>query len=490
MITQVQWRGSLLNTANKIKVPLIVATLVATSIGNVQALEMGFEGVLSYELRQNTDDINPDDEIGNADSEFANGLLAVFGEQRGVKLNAGFSAEIETERDLSDDGNAAVNTETRFIGAADYAVTPRTLRWYFGDLLTGVRNDDTVRLADDLDQDSRNIFITGPSYQSVVQGFSTTEARLFFVHQMEDDEEIEALYNFRASYQRDTTVGSFYGVEFNDIFTSVPEDINQDLGFVGEEDGDFNRASITAFTNRASQFSELYGEIGVTQYDTDDESLNGLTAEVRSTRFLGPRTTFTASLSHSLNDQALNTVEALIQGGGDDAGLQPEVDGIFEESRLDIAYSFDRPTSEFEFGLGIAQLNYRLLTGSAGDNIEIDGEDRNLGTVIASYAKTHSARLTGVYTAEYEREEFINRTDESDAFLLTANFNYRLTRSFVLEFSLEFDAAEGLNTRGNADNPVQIEIDETESRAILGVRWAPPTRASRELTVQLNSLLD
>jgi len=462
MITQVQWRGSLVNTANKIKVPLIVATLVATSIGNVQALEMGFEGVLSYELRQNTDDINPDDEIGNADSEFANGLLAVFGEQRGVKLNAGFSAEIETERDLSDDGNAAVNTETRFIGAADYAVTPRTLRWYFGDLLTGVRNDDTVRLADDLDQDSRNIFITGPSYQSVVQGFSTTEARLFFVHQMEDDEEIEALYNFRASYQRDTTVGSFYGVEFN----------------------------IAAFTHRERKFSELYGEIGITQYDTDDESLNGLTAEVRSTRFLGPRTTFTASLSHSLNDQALNTVEALIQGGGDDAGLQPEVDGIFEESRLDIAYSFDRPTSEFEFGLGIAQLNYRLLTGSAGDNIEIDGEDRNLGTLIASYAKTHTARLTGVYTAEYEREEFINRTDESDAFLLTANFNYRLTRSFLLEFSLEFDAAEGLNTRGNADNPVQIEIDETESRAILGVRWAPPTRASRELTVQLNSLLD
>jgi len=40
MITQVQWRGSLLNTANKIKVPLIVATLVATSIGNVISTRM------------------------------------------------------------------------------------------------------------------------------------------------------------------------------------------------------------------------------------------------------------------------------------------------------------------------------------------------------------------------------------------------------------------------------------------------------------------
>jgi len=435
-----QLRARLANKLNKIKVPSMVAFLVAASIGHVQALEMGFEGLLSYEFRQNTDDANPEDVAANADSEFANGLLAVFGEQRGSQLTAGFSAEIETERDLSDEGDATVNTETRFIGAADYAITPRTLHWYFGDVLTGVRNDDTVRLADDLDQDSRNIFITGPSYESVVQGFSTTQARLFFVHQMEDDEEIESLYNLRASYQRDTTIGSFYGVEFNDIFTSVPDDLNQDLGFAGLEDADFNRASITAFTNRARQFSELYGEIGITQYDTDDDSLNGLTAQVRSTRILGPRTTFTASLSHALNDQALNTVEALIQGGGDDAGLQPEVDGIFEESRLDVAYSFDRPTSQFEFGLGIAQLNYRLLAGSAGD--------------------------------------------------LAANFDYRLTRSFVLEFAFEFDAAEGLNTRGNVDNPLPIEIDETESRAILGIRWAPPTRASRELTVELNSLLD
>jgi len=468
----------------------MIALVSSASICNVYALEIGFEGVLSYEMRQNTDDINPDDDALNADTEFGNGLVTVFGEHSSTNFVAGFNAEIETEKNLTDENNAGVITETRFAGAADIAITPRTLRWHFGDLLTGVRNEDTVRLADDLDQDSRNIFITGPSYQSSVEGFSSTEARLLYISQSEDNDEVESLYNFQASYQRNSTENSFYGIQFNDVFTSVPQDEDQFPALPADLNGDYNRASVTIFKNRARPTSQLYGEIGITQYDTDSDSVNGLTAQVRSTRFLGPRTLFTAGISHSLNDQALNTVEALIQGDGDDAGLQPDVDGIFEETRLDVIYSKDTPFAELEFGAAVSQLNYRLLTDATTENFVVEGEDRNLATINLIFNKTHSARLRGVYTAEYEKEDFTNRDDSTEAYLLGASLFYRLNRSFELLFSLEFDAAEGLTTRGNVDDPIQFQIDETESRAEIGIRWAPPTRASREAIVQLNSLVE
>ncbi|MFT5046750.1 MAG: hypothetical protein ACI8UP_003729, partial [Porticoccaceae bacterium] len=61
---------------------------------------------------------------------------------------------------------------------------------------------------------------------------------------------------------------------------------------------------------------------------------------------------------------------------------------------------------------------------------------------------------------------------------------------FNLELSLAYDAATGIHTRGAANNLLPEKIDESETRAIIGVRWVPPSRASRELTVEINSLLE
>lgn len=470
---------------------LLVALLVGASCSSVGALEMGFEGLISYELRQNTDDANLDDGP-IPDTKLANGVISVFGEQRSRVLSAGFSGELETERNLDDD-NDTINTVTRFIGAADLAITPRTLHWYFGDVLASVRDEDTIRIADDLSQDSRNVFITGPTYESVIQGVSATDARFFYVHQSEDDEEFESLYNFSIRHQRDTTVGSFYGIRFNDIFTSVPDDPDLDPALAARADEDFNRMSLSVFNNRAREYSELYGELGATRYDTDEESITGLSAEVRYTRFLGPRTTFTTGITHSLNDQTLNTIEALLINGGDDAGLQPEVDGIFAETRIDARYQVDRPRSEYEFAISLAQLGYEALTGDAAEFLAIDGEDQYQSTATAFYSREFSQRWSGSLTAAFEREEYINRADNTDAMLITGEMAYTLTRSLALEMSLTYDTGEGLRTRfTQAANGIQedeIEIDETETRATIGIRWAPPTRASRELTVELTSLL-
>jgi hypothetical protein len=448
------------------------------------SLEIGFEGLASFELRQNT---TLDEDI--PDTEFGTGLIGVFGEQRSRSMSAGFSGELETQKNLTDD-DGTFNTDTRFIGAVDIAITPRTLRWYIGDVLSGVRNDDAVRIADDINQDSINVFVTGPSYQSEIQGVSTTTARFFYVHQSEDDEEVQSLYNFNASYQKDTTVGSFYGIRFNDIFTAVSDDPDQDPAFAVEDDDDFNRLSITAFNNREREFSEIYAEIGATSYTTADDSTNGLTAELRTNRILGPRSNFTAGISHSLNDDTLNTIEALFRGDGDDAGLQPEVDGIFAETRFDATYSIERPRSELDLGFSYALLDYKLLTGDASENILVDGEDQIQTTLNATFSKDYTNRLQGIFTAAYEIEEYQNRSDNSDAFLITADFAYTLTRSFNLELSLAYDAAKGVNTRGTLENPLIDLIDETETRAIIGIRWVPITRASRELTVEINSLLE
>ena len=62
--------------------------------GSALSLDVGFEGLVSYELRQNTDEINFANE-SIPDTEFATGLIGVFGEERNRSLNAGFSGEID-----------------------------------------------------------------------------------------------------------------------------------------------------------------------------------------------------------------------------------------------------------------------------------------------------------------------------------------------------------------------------------------------------------
>ena len=475
------------------KTTLTVAVAALLFTGAAQSLEIGFEGFLSYEMRQNTDEGSTDG-VNNfdeplPDTDFGNGLIGVFGEQRSRLFSAGFSGELETQKNLTDD-DAPYNTDSRFIGAGEFAITPRTLRWYFGDILTGIRNDDAVRLADDINEDTINVLVTGPSYQSEVEGVSSTSARLFYVHQSEDDEEVQSLYNFSVSHQRDTNAGSFYGVRFNDIYTAVVENPDEDPALVDLEDDDFNRMELSLFSSRIREFSEIYAEIGATRYTTENDTTEGLTAALNTTRTLGPRTTLSAGIEHSLNDQALNTIEALFVGGGDDAGLQPEIDGIFAETRINVNYVYEKRNSALEFGLSVAKLDYRLLTGNAAESIDIDGEDQYQGVVNASFAKNYTNRLRGVFSLAYEQEEFINRTDHSEAMLVGADLIYTLTRSLDLEFSLTYDTGEGVTTQGTVDDFIENIVDETETNATIGIRWVPPTRASRELTVEINSLLE
>ncbi len=470
---------------------LFLALLVSTSFGEVNALEVGFEGSVSYDSIQSTDNTAL---FGEQDSELNLGIaqITVFGEQRTRSLNAGFSGEFETRTGFEDEDDT-VNTVTRFTGSADVALSAQSLRWYFGNVLTGVRNEDSVRIADDLNQFSRNIFMTGPTYRSTTEGFGTTEARLFYVNQTQEDENLETLYSFSASHQRETTIGSFYGIRFNDIYTDEPDTFSADPTVADQIGEDINRITVSIFNNRARELTGLYTELGATRYQTDDEEVDGLTAIVRGSLTMGPETTLTAEISHSLNDQTIRTVDVLLEGGGDDDGLQPGANGIFAETRFDIGYSINRPVSEIEFSLSVAQLDYRLLTGNSVITTDADSQDQYQGTVEATYARRFGSRINTALSTAYEREEFINQPAYTDAILFSAELNYTLTRTLSLEMSVIYDAAEGVRSQVVAANGAvasfnAFPVDETQTRASIGIRWAPPSRAERGMGTGLVSL--
>lgn len=461
------------------RLSLLLSALLAFP---AQALDLGFEGRVALEHSDNIDSVNsPDEEAGQT----ANAVFGVYGEQRSRSLNAAFKGEIDTRSDVSED-DSSFDTLTRFLGAAEFSLTPRSWRWYVGDILGGVRTDDAVQTIDESDIDRRNVFVTGPSFEYDVEGRSRTRARLLYVNQTEESENLETLYSGTASYERDTTPGSYIGIRAGNVFTDLPEESeNPDI----RQEGDFNRSTLAVYTLRERGFLQLFGELGVTRYDADEESLDGFNARAEATRQLGPLTSISLSLSHDLNDQTLSTVESLIASGGDSVAVRPEVAGFFEETRLELGYSFQGTDTSVDVGAGVSRQDYRLLGADAALGLDADGQDQFQSFAFGALSKRLSLRLRSELSVSYERETFDNRNDETDSILATAMLFYSLSRSFELETGLVHDSASGLITRFNTGAAVEEDVDVTENRFIIGLRWAPPSRASQDLTVELKSLL-
>lgn len=448
----------------------------------VQSLELGFEGRLTVEHSDNVYGVNsPDEEDGTT----LGGLIGVYGEQRSRSVDAAFTGEIDTRRIVSEE-DPSFDTITRFLGAAEFALTPRSWRWYVGDILGGVRADNAIQTIDDTTIDRRNVFVTGPSFEYDIAGWSRTRARLLYVNQTEDSEELETLYTANVSHERDTTPGSYLGIKAGNVFTDLPDESdNPDLS----QEGDFNRSTVAVYANQLRGFLELYGELGATRYDADEESLNGLNAQVRAIRQLGPMTSVSASLTRDLNDQTLSTVESLIASGGNAVGLQPEVAGFFEETRLDVGYSFQSTVTSVDVGLGVAQQDYRVLGAEAQLGLDPDSEDQINGFAYGAISRRLSNRLRTELAISYERQTYDNRDDQTDSILASGQLIYRLSTSFELEGGIVHDTAEGVLTRFSSGIGVEEDIDITENRITIGLRWAPPSRASQDLTVELKSLL-
>lgn len=435
------------------------------------ALDLGFEGRIGIASSDNVLGVNrgtPEEDSG----VIGNSVIGVYGEQKGRLVRGAFAGELDSRQQL-DDEDAQISTVSRFLGAAEIQLTPRALSWYVGDILGSVRVDNALQPIDDAESERRrNVFVTGPSFIHDIDGFSRTRARLLYTFQSEEDEELETLYNAALAWERDLTPGSFWGLRFNDIYTQQPSD---------SDELDFNRASLAAFFNRLRGFTELYGELGVTQYDTDEESLNGVRARVNLTRTLGPTTSLTLALSRDLSDQTLNTVESLI---GDSQGVQPEADGFFDETTVEIGFSYQARATSLDLGAGMTLQDYRLL-GSVATG-DADALDQSQNFVFGTLNQGLGARLRSELGFSFQNEQFEELADERDSVLLSAALIYRLSRSFEIEGGVLGNYRNGRRTDGNG---MLEEIDVVENRLTLGIRWAPPSRASKDLTVELKSLL-
>ena len=442
--------------------------------GSAAALELGFESLISATASDNISADNAGEEVEGQTGTIEFG---VFGEQKGTKVRGAFEGRINAQRQI-DDPDDDFNSVTQFFGAAEWSITPRTLSWYVGDVMGGVRSDNGIQSIDDFDESRRNVFVTGPEFNFDIDSFSRVNARLLYINQSEDDVDLDTLYNASASWEIDSERGNTWGINVGDIYTDSPE---SDL------EGDFNRLTVAGFWRRLRGRNSYEAQLGGTRYDTEENSLNGANARLTFGRQLGPQTAISASFSRDLQDQTLSTIETLIADG---SGLAPNGDGFFDETRLDFAYDYTSALSAFDASIGFGQSDFRLLADNAGLTVAGDSEDRNNFYASTSFSRELTPRL-GLFTGlSYEKQDFINRLDNAQSVLGTLRLVYQLTRSFELEVGYRGSVSDGERTlvSDTTGNTVD-DIDITENRATIGLRWAPPSRASTDLTIELKSLL-
>lgn len=442
--------------------------------GHATALEIGFESLVSVNASDNVFGANSGEET---EGQVGYAQFGVFGEQKGTVLRGAFSGELYSQKQL-DDPDDDFNAITQFIGAAEFNITPRSFSWYVGDILGGVRTDDALQPIDDLDNTRRNVFVTGPTFSYDIDSFSRFNARVLYVNQSQDDLELESLYNASAGWEVDTDRGNTWGLLLGNIYTDNPE---------ANLEGDFNRFSLSGLWRRDRGRNAYEAQLGATRYDTDEESVDGVNARFLFTRQLGLESNINLSFTRDLRDQTLTAVETLIDTG---TGLTADGDGFFDETRIDLTYDFTSADTTFDIGVGAGQSDFRLLAGNAGFVMAGDLEDRNNFYAYTNYSYRLNPRTRVATSLSFAQQDFINREDNSQSVLGIASVVRRLSRSFELEFGYRVNVSEGVRTRSNATGADTLEdIDVTENRFTVGLRWAPPTRASKDLTIELKSLL-
>lgn len=438
------------------------------------ALEVGFESLITANASDNIGGANTGEE---EQGQLGYIQLGVFGSQAGTRVRGAFSGEISTSKQL-DDPDDNFTTITQFVGAAEVQVTPRAFTWYIGDILGSVRSDDGFQSFDETDDARRNVFVTGPEFRYELDSFSRVNARFLYVNQTQDDEQLEALFNSTASWSFDTDNGNTLGFNFSNVYTDNPEE---------NLEGDFNRFSLVAAWNRTRGRNTYEASLGGTRYDTKEESLNGVNARLAYIRQLGPQTTFRVAFTQDLRDQTLSTVESLIAEG---TGTESDGDGFFDESRLDARYSFTSSVTTFDIGASGGLSDFRLVADDAGLTNEGDTEDRINLSAYANFSYVFSPRTRVNTSINYTHQDYQNIVDSSQSVLGTVQLVRRLSRSFEVQLGYRGYLSQGEVTQNTLDpNSAVEDIDVLENRVTIGLRWAPPTRASKDLTVELKSLL-
>ncbi len=437
---------------------------------SVAALEVGFESQVLVSASDNVDGSNQGEEI---EGQVGNIQFGVFGEQKGTRVTGGFAGEIYSRRRL-DDPDDSFSAITQFLGAAEIQVTPRSFSWYVGDILGSVRDDEGIQSIDNSNDEQRNVFITGPQFIYELDSFSRVNANFYYVNQSQDDTQLESFFNTNANWSVDTDSGNTWGAALTNVFTDNPNDTVE---------GDFNRFSLAGTWSRSRARNTYNVRLGGTRYDTADESLNGANAQFSIERQLGAQSVFGVAITRDLRDESLSLVETLIDSG---TGALSDRDGFFDETRLDLNYAVTTAETAVDLYAGVGKSEFRLLADDTGFvEAAADLEDRTTFSAGSSLSHDFTNRTRMNASVSFTKQDFDNRPDTTQSVLGEAQLIYRISRSFEAQLGYRVNVAEGERTRSGALE----EIDSIENRATIGLRWAPPTRATKDLTIQLKSLL-
>jgi len=451
---------------------LTTFALACAVIAPARALDIGLEGTLRLESSDNIGAANAGEE-SNGQIGFM--TFGVFGEQRGNLLQAGFSGEFEATRVVSDPDDEPT-TLNNFFGAANLQLSP-SLTWYFGDVLGSVRTGDGVLAVNGEETARRNVFVTGPAFNAEFGTSSSVSAQTLYFHQTQQDRELEQLLSAEFVWQYDLGGGNSYGLDLNNIYTDEADEPDNPDAIA-----DNNRFSASVFWDRQQPRWGLNTSLGGTRYDVEDTTVSGLNAQLQLTRRLGPQTSLNFAIGTDLSDEAIATIDTLLEDG---EGVEPEVDGIFQSNTASLSYATVRLGTGIDVGVRFEDAQYKLI-GSSASNVEL--EDNRSAAIFGNISKQFSRRLSADFGVEASRQTFANRDDEVDAISANAFVGYYLNRSFELGIGWGVASNSGIDTRNVEGGGVET-IDSLENRVSLQLLWAPPTRATKETVVQLKQLL-
>lgn len=462
------------------------AITVVLFSASAYALDIGFEGALSVTDTDNFGGIN----TGPGDVEVPGGMtnelsLGVFGEHTARRYTGGFDANILIRNRTSDDDTSSDNTITRFLGALEYSITPRGLSWYFGDVLGTVLPEGQLQ-ALDIDNDDlvrRNVFITGPELNFELDEASRINARLLYVNQSDDrDIELETVYSLSAGYESELSSADRWGWLLSDIFTQNPEVDS----LTQVQESDYNRLSAGLYWGRARAINEYYLQAGLTRYTVDDDTVDGASIQGIFTRALSPQSSVSFSVGQDLSDATLTGIEALTSEG---VATEDNVDAIVLETSVTMEYRFDSAFMALDAALGYRESDYQLLFAEDQAFTDPNLEDTTgfFGSLVLF--RRISDVLSGSAEVSFIHEEAVNTGLQQDSLLASLSLEYALSSSWSVEGGVSHGFDEGIENALNGDAFSESPFEQEENRVFLALRWAPPTRATKDSVLELKSLI-
>lgn len=461
----------------------ILAILISLFPAVSVALEVGFESSLFAEI-SDTDNRAPERNGTGLNGTLGTFNFSLFGQEKSNRAEGGFSAEFRGERVLdeeSDSGNAN-ETFTRFYGGLSVATPARFLDWYFGDVLAGVLAEDQLQSLDDNEGRQVNVFITGPEISTQVGVQKTLDMSFYYVNQSDDTEnDLDTLYRLNADFTSVLSGGKLWGIRLNDVYTDKPDTA------VNSED--FNRASGAVFVSRQRGVTTLDVELGATQYSSNGEDTDGLRFGLDWGRTLSNTQTLSFSLSHDLIDQTLGILQDLTT----DQQAREETNGVAANTQVDIRYESIVGENSLFLGLGAINSDFQLASDESGFTSRNTRLRDNLSYGLrAGFSRNLSARTSVNLDASLQRQEYLNRPDEIDSLSVTGAFTFAINNRWAVELGAGYLQEEGSTTTINEISGTltpELALDEIETRVFLGLRWAPPTRASRDAGGVVRSFL-